>query len=51
MFEHFRHYPWVLNTFLYDDEEMLLSALANKVIGPAEEMARKHTSRMKETFL
>ena len=36
MFEHFRRYPWVLNDFLYDDENHLLANLGDKVIEPAE---------------
>jgi len=44
MFEHFRRYPWVLETFLYDDENRLLAALNEKVIGPAEAKAKGKVS-------
>lgn len=37
MFEHFRRYPWVLEPFFYDDQEMLLTELYTRVIRPAEE--------------
>ncbi len=36
MFEHFRRYPWVLEPFVYDDQDGLLASLGQKVIGPAE---------------
>src|SRR5260370_36805149 len=36
MFEHFRRYPWVLEPYLYDDQDGLLAAISDKVIGPAE---------------
>jgi uncharacterized protein YjbI with pentapeptide repeats len=38
MFEHFRHYPWVLEVVSYADEETLISVLDQKVIAPAEAM-------------
>jgi hypothetical protein len=41
MFEYFRRYPWVLEPFLYDNEAMLLVALKEKVIGPAEAKAKE----------
>lgn len=31
-----RRYPYVLETYQYDDVEGLLAALGEKVIGPAE---------------
>lgn len=36
MFEHFRHYPWVLKTYIYSDTENLINSLLTKVIEPAE---------------
>jgi len=44
MFEHFRRFPWVLEPYLYDDEDGLLAALAEKVIGPAEAKAKAQTA-------
>lgn len=41
MFEHFRKYPWVLETHLYKNHEDLLATLEQKVIAPAEERTRK----------
>ena len=43
MFEHFRRFPWVLKPYLYEDEEGLLAALPDKVIAPAEAMAKVQT--------
>jgi hypothetical protein len=36
MFEHFRHYPWVLNLYRYESQEQLIVDLADRVICPAE---------------
>jgi hypothetical protein len=33
----------VLEPYLYDDQDGLLAALTEKVIGPAEKMAKKQT--------
>lgn len=41
MFEHFKRYPWVLEPYLYEDQDGLLAAIEDKVIGPAEAKARK----------
>jgi hypothetical protein len=43
MFEHFCRFPWVLEPVLYDDQEHLLTTLAEKVIGPAEIKAKEQT--------
>jgi uncharacterized protein YjbI with pentapeptide repeats len=40
MFEFFRRFPWVLEPYLYPDQETLLNSLDAKVIAPAEEMAK-----------
>jgi Pentapeptide repeats (8 copies) len=45
MFEHFRRYPWVMEPVLYEDEEILLKDLADKVIAPAAAKAREQTGR------
>ena len=36
MFEHFKRYPWVLEPYVYEDQDGLLAVLTDKVIGPAE---------------
>lgn len=41
MFEHFRRYPWVLETYQYDDLDGLLAALGEQVISPAEAKAKE----------
>ena len=40
MFEHFKRYHWVLETYRYSSPEHLIAGLAEHVIGPAEEYAR-----------
>jgi uncharacterized protein YjbI with pentapeptide repeats len=44
MFEHFRGYPWVLDTYQYDSLEDLLASLKERVIDPAESKAKELTS-------
>jgi hypothetical protein len=39
MFEHFRRYPWVLETFVYRDAEHLVKNLREGVIGSIEAVA------------
>jgi len=41
MFEHFKRYPWVLKTVLYQDQETLLRQLESTVILPAEQKAKE----------
>ena len=36
MFEHFKKYPWVLETYYYNSIEEVLGSLKEKVINPAE---------------
>jgi hypothetical protein len=36
MFEHFKRYPWVLETYKYESAKELLDVLSEKVIAPAE---------------
>ena len=43
MFEHLRRFPWVLEPVLYEDQDRLMAALAEKVIGPAETKATEQT--------
>lgn len=40
MFEFFRRFPWVLEPYLYPDQETLITLLDTKVIAPAEEKAK-----------
>ena len=47
MFKDFRDYPWVLKPYPYNDLETLLSSLAEKVIGPAEDKAKEIVERRK----
>jgi hypothetical protein len=43
MFEHFRRFPWVLEPFVYEDQDRLITALTERVIGPAETKAQEQT--------
>ena len=47
MFKDFRDYPLVLKPYPYDDPETLLSSIAEKVIGPAEDKAKEIEERRK----
>jgi Pentapeptide repeats (8 copies) len=40
MFEHFKRYPWVLETYRYPSSQHLIASLAEHVIGPAEKYAQ-----------
>ncbi|UVT19109.1 MAG: pentapeptide repeat-containing protein [Nitrospira sp.] len=40
MFEHLQRYPWVLKTFLYQDQHDLITSLESAVIVPAEQKAK-----------
>jgi hypothetical protein len=40
MFEHFKRYPWVLETYEYPSSEGLIAGLSKHVIGPAEKYAQ-----------
>jgi hypothetical protein len=46
MFEHFRRYPWVLETYRYQDLEEVMASLTEKVIAPAELKARELLASM-----
>jgi len=41
MFDFFRQYPWVLESFRYERQDVLLAELQKKVIEPAEKKARE----------
>jgi hypothetical protein len=45
MFEHFKRFHWVLEPYLYEDQDSLLAAITDKVIGPAEAKAKEQTGR------
>jgi hypothetical protein len=45
MFEHFKRFSWVLKPYLYEDQQGLLAAITEKVIGPAEAKAKEQTGR------
>jgi hypothetical protein len=47
MFEHFRRYPWVLETYRYQDLEEAIASLPEKVIAPAELKANELLSSMR----
>ena len=40
MFEHFKRYPWVMETYRYPSSELLIANLAERVIDPPEHYAR-----------
>jgi hypothetical protein len=44
MFEHFRRYPWVLDTYYYDNLNEVLASVEDNVISPAETKARELSS-------
>jgi hypothetical protein len=44
MFEHFRRFPWVLETYYYDNLNEVLVSVEDKVITPAETKARELSS-------
>jgi len=41
LFKHIKRYPWILPVYLYDNQEMLLANLKERVIDPAEAKARE----------
>jgi uncharacterized protein YjbI with pentapeptide repeats len=45
MFEHFKRFPWVLEPYLYENQDRLLAAINDRVIGPAEAKAKEQTGR------
>jgi len=45
MFDFFQRFPWVLDTYRYDDENSLLTALQENVIVPAEAKATELSKR------
>jgi hypothetical protein len=44
MFEHFKRYPWVLETYRYPSSERLIADIGERVIEPAEKWRSKKTS-------
>ena len=38
MFEHFKRYPWVLETYTYPSSERLIADLGERMIGPTEKL-------------
>jgi uncharacterized protein YjbI with pentapeptide repeats len=44
MFEHFKRYPWVLDTYYYDNLNDALASVEDKVISPAEAKVRELSS-------
>lgn len=48
MFEHFKRFPWVLDTVLYQDQETLLRSLESTVILPAEQKAKELIATQKK---
>jgi uncharacterized protein YjbI with pentapeptide repeats len=45
MFDFFRAFPWMLRVYRYKDQDALLAAITDKVIGPAEARAKKLIGR------
>jgi uncharacterized protein YjbI with pentapeptide repeats len=45
MFDFLRMFPWVLEPYLYEDQDGLLAAIMEKVIGPAEAKAKEQIGR------
>jgi hypothetical protein len=45
MSDHFKRFPWVLEPYLYGDQDRLMAALTEKVIGPAEAKAKEQSGR------
>ena len=43
MFKHFKRFPWVLEPYLYEDQDRLLAAISENVIRPAEAKAKEQT--------
>jgi hypothetical protein len=48
MFEHFKRYPWVLETYRYPSSGHLIAGLFEHVIGPAEDYARARLAQDEE---
>ena len=47
MFPHFKRYPWILETFEYDNEQHLLDSLENKIIKPSVDYREKENAKSK----
>jgi hypothetical protein len=48
MFEHFKRYPWVLETYRYKSLKEVIAALPEKVIAPAELKAKELVGPMRQ---
>jgi hypothetical protein len=48
MFEHFKRYPWVLETYRYESSQEVIVALTEKVIVPAEVKAKEFLGPMRQ---
>jgi hypothetical protein len=48
MFEHFKRYPWVLDTYIYDSPEQLIAELDETIIATAEAKAKEMTKNKKD---
>jgi hypothetical protein len=48
MFEHFKRYPWVLETYRYESLKEVMIALQEKVILPAELKAKELVGSIKQ---
>ena len=48
MFEHFKRFPWVLETYRYESLEEVITALPGKIIAPAELKAKTVVGPMKQ---
>jgi uncharacterized protein YjbI with pentapeptide repeats len=46
LFEGLKMYPWVLSTYIYEDQAALLESLEEKVVKPAEEMANERQKEL-----
>ena len=44
MFEHFKRYPWVLETYIYESQDELLTSIQERVIAPAEARVKVNES-------
>jgi uncharacterized protein YjbI with pentapeptide repeats len=44
MFERFKRYPWVLDTYYYDNFNEVLASVEDKVVSPAETKVRELSS-------
>jgi hypothetical protein len=48
MFEHFKRYPWVLETYQYESLKEIIASLPEKVIAPTEVKAEELLGPMRK---